>query len=146
MKLVSIVCMSLCCIQHSDVNSTLKSYFTKSIIVMLENHLVRVKVNSVLSRTVTQLWQRGCKGQRAPTEQRRVESADWCYCMCNVWMFPCSKNVLLKNQNIGEFPLYQPLVLTQITVSFLCYLLLNNYRNRGNVCRVYEWKVKTMSM
>lgn len=51
---------------------------------------------------MTQLWQQGCKGQRPPTEQRGVESADWCYCTCNVWMFPRSKNVLLKNQNIGE--------------------------------------------
>lgn len=62
--------------------------------------------------------------------------------------FPCSKNVLFNNQNIGGFSLYQlfQLVLTQITVFFLCYLLLNNCRNCGDVFQVYEWKMETMSI
>lgn len=148
----------------SDVNTTLNSYLTESIIIMLKMYLVEVEVtrisycnDSKMTQVIFVVWLQishcleqnsvpavmmRLLGSKATNRAERSE-------ILQLYLqrkFLCSKNALLNNQNIGEFSLYQQLVLTQITVLFLCYLLLNNCRNCGDICWVYEWKVKTMSM
>ncbi len=97
----------------------------------------------------TQLWWWGCKGQRSPRELSVVKSAFWYYCTCKASFSGSHRESYLfeKSQYKWKISLFicklfrfrglHPLF-------FLCYLLQNNYRNHGDFCWVYEWKVRTM--